>query len=449
LGLDKFLIVRCPECGNTTFYSPRKKAKRHRHRRRCPYCGYRYEVNKNTIIGGPVNSKEAQYIIKKINEQNIFSKRPHSDQIKPMFEKIRADFKKILNTTAKNLHQTNQKDKNFIFFSKRPKNGPTPNPPRPKAQKMRGSEAKFSAEEIGLEIDRAHFHGRFEKPDVFIKLGGNPMEGRIEKDLGFGTIYIYTTGVFDAYIDMSDPMNRRLLEGILRAIEVETGINIVNIEYIDGEATVKIPRYDELGEKIAKTIGPRTKLMWIDYIPKIKLYLESGKVDPNYRIESTNFEPLYNTVQQFTQEQLHIEKSMPVFLIVSDVNQQQLLQIQQQVEQIRKENVAITATLNQLTTLIMNHDERMMQEHQLIMQQNRAILEKMERIAEARSNIEERIINLLQEPKTVNEIASEIGLSYSATYYHLKKLEERGIIQAQQIRTGQRGRPKTRYGVVR
>lgn len=447
MGLDKFLIVRCPECGNTTFYSPRKKSKRHR--RRCPYCGYRYEINKDTIVGGPVNSKEAQFIIKKMNEQNIFSKRPISDQIKPMFEKIRADFKKILNNNSPTDPETHEKDKNFIFFSKRPNNGLTPIPPRPKAQKKREGGGTFSADEIGLEVDRAHFHGRFERPEVFIKLKGDPMKGRIEKELGFGTLYIYTTGVFDAYIDMSDPVNRRFLEGTLRAIEVETGVNIVNMEYIDGEATVRIPRYDELGEKIAKTIGPRTKLMWVDYIPKVKLYLESGKIDPNYRIESTNFEPLYQTVQQFTQEQLHIEKSMPVFLIVSDINQQQLLQVQQQVEQIRKENVAIADTLNQLSTLLMNHDERMIQEHQLIIQQNRSIMEKIERIAEARSNIEKRIIeNLRESPKSVNEIAQEIGLSYSATYYHIKKLEERGILQAEEVRTGRRGRPKRRYGVV-
>jgi len=439
-----YFIVRCPKCGYHTYYSPRGKAKRRR--RRCPYCGYRYSVKNKTIIGGPVDEKEVSFIIKKLNLENSQGDRkPTNDQLRPMFQKIRADFKKIVSEGPSKAFRDDNNFDEELFFLKRP-NGYRGNPPRPKAQGGVADGGEWGPSDIGVEIDRTHFSGRFEGPDVFIKLGGDPLKGVYEKKLGFGTLYIWSTGVFDAYIDLSDPVNRRLLIGVLKAIEVETGCKVKEIEYIDGEATVEVPRYDALGEKIANTVGPRTKLMWIDYIPKLKLYLDKGEPIPFYRIEASNFEPLYKTIYHITREKLHIEKSMPVFLIVSDVNEQQLLQIQQQVEQIHEENRAITEALNQLAVLVMHHDERMIEEHNLIIQQNREILEKMEQIAAASSNIEQEILNTIQDgPKTVAEIASLLNMPYHTVYYHIRNLVARGSIRYEIQRSGRRGRPRKIY----
>ena len=53
----KYLIVKCPNCGNVCAVSIRYKTKQ------CPYCGFRFEVYRAHILAKAKDGKEARELI--------------------------------------------------------------------------------------------------------------------------------------------------------------------------------------------------------------------------------------------------------------------------------------------------------------------------------------------------------------------------------------------------
>lgn len=364
-----------------------------------------------------------------------------------------AEFEKTFNKTGKKESQNILKDKKFMFFLKRPNFGHSFGhrgiPPRPKAQSPK---AQF--EGIEIEIDRVHIWGVFDSPEVYTKLGGDYFTNRLVKDIGFGQIVFYSSGLFDAYLDLSDPLNERIFWSILGAIQEETGCKIVEVKLKEGETTLNVDRYSELGEKIAKAIGEDVKML-ITKGQQVKTYFKEGiPIElSKYRIESSSWAPVYDTFMGYLEGRINLQEAPTIFLLVSPVQEEKINQtlvaiqeiekkVSQLQQQVIEEHKGITAALNSITTYLTNHDIRMIEEHQLILEQNREILRRLDAL-QVPTNFENQILEqITEEPKTISEIANSLGISYHTCYYHIRNLAQRGIIQFEIRRTGRRGRPR-------
>ncbi len=62
--LVKYLIVRCPKCGNVSAVMIGRKTKQ------CPYCGTRFEVYRAQILARARDGKEARELIIKFKQSS-------------------------------------------------------------------------------------------------------------------------------------------------------------------------------------------------------------------------------------------------------------------------------------------------------------------------------------------------------------------------------------------
>lgn len=443
MGKKAYFLVKCPKCGRFTYYAPKKsKHEIKRRRRLCPFCKFRYKLEENkTILAGPFNSDEISFLIRKMNKEYV-DRKPISGSLMPTIQKIIDAYKKTFNLDASEMPERGIKEKNNLFFKNRPNFGHRSIPPRPTAQ---GFE---------IEADRVHIWGYFSGPEVFERLGGDPVLGRLSKNLGFGQIIFYSSGYFDAYIDLSDPLNESLFWAYLRTISRETGCRVVETRVKEGEVTVNVYRESELFDSIQKTLTEDVSML-ITKGRQVKTYFKKGRrVDlDKYRIESSSWGPIYDTIVGYLDGKISLQAEPVIFMILSPVEEKkvdqclvQLQKLEHQINTLEQEHISLINALNQLSVLIMHHDSRMIQEHEAIMHQHREIIGKLERLYFPHNVIEQEIIHILEDrPMTIDEIAAALGMQYHTVYYHIRLMTQRGILNFEYRRTGRRGRPKKVY----
>ncbi|MCD6484573.1 MAG: winged helix-turn-helix transcriptional regulator [Candidatus Odinarchaeota archaeon] len=436
--VKKYFVLRCPKCGMHTFYSP-SSSKVKRRRRTCPYCGTKFEVKEDTIVTGPHTADEVREIISKLNDQNLKKDTYRMTNGHPVFKKIKEVIEKEAEKKAISVENSDPED---IFFEKKSDGHQGYSPMTNDQKDDRAAKAR-----IRPEVDWVQISGHFEKPDVFTYLGGDILEGYVTKNFGFGSITVYSSGAFTIRFDSSDPVNIELLSGFIAAIKKATGAEAYF--NVDGyEATIQIDVDEELGQKITKTMDKEKEatIAWFDIMPYLKVY-RKGRTD-KYRLESSEFKRIIEGINDFIAEKMphsvQRNNTMAV-MIMNPVNDQKLDQIKGDIYGIQQEIGGITAVLDALVTYVTNHSERMTQEHELIIAQNREIIQKLDMLRTVSAELDVMIVNALSEPKTIQELADEIGVSYATCYYHISKLETRGVVTSEFVRSGQRGRPKKVY----
>jgi len=437
----RYLIVKCPKCGMHTFYSPIKKAVRRR--RKCPYCGYKFEIKQNVIISGPHDAQETRQIISNLNAQ--FLKKDHVGMT------IGHSFLKKIGEVVGEKAETSFSGGSDTNFFEKKSDGHQGYPPMTNDQgggvRRGGEGGRGAGVRFRPEVDWVQLSGHFTDPYVFEYLGGDVLKGTVTKNFGFGSITVYSSGAFDIRFDASDPANIEMLNGIIAAIKKATGSEAY-FDVTGYEATIQIDVDEDLGHKITRTLDreQEAQIAWFDIMPYLKVY-RKGRTD-KYRLESSEFKRIIEGINDFIAEKMphsvQRNNTMAV-MIMNPINDRKLDQVQENINGIQQEIVKITEVLDNLVTYVTNHSERMAEEHNLIIQQNREILSKLDSLRTVSTELDNAILRILGEGKSIEEIAAELNVSYSTCYYHLRNLEMKGLVRVSISRTGRRGRPVKKF----
>ncbi len=168
---------------------------------------------------------------------------------------------------------------------------------------------------VEVEVDWVEVPGRFSGPDVYFLLGGDGLKPSRVLNLGeLGSLTVYSTDVYVASINSSNPINLVLFEKLLDVLSELSKTSIREAKVSCFEATFNVKLASLLGEKISKTLDSLgCSSVILGSKPYLKIYFRKGM---GWRFKGKDFGSLIQGLKSFLERKIPMpDISINVFIL--------------------------------------------------------------------------------------------------------------------------------------
>lgn len=423
-----FYLVFCTSCKKYHVY---RYTNATRPRKLCAYCKYKFGIKKENTIGIFDTAKECR------EAHNIISTYRNDHSKKGELNKILKEFKKQL---VEGLSSEKTNFETNIGHS-----------PSPHDQMTTLFDVAKEGARLGVELDRMQLTAHF-PPALYHALDQTDTLERHVIKIAFGTIFVYTSGIVDFSVDLSNELYIAQLEGIFAHFMNLTDVRgSVPIFLHDKEYTITVPHRSIVADKIRSLFGDKMKCAFIDQ--RVKIYEHSGE---GYRIEANSVSDALVMFKQVMSENL--SPGINVLAWNPQVSPDQLQVFEQnldtvadsqdkQVLQQNVHNVVVSEGLSELIYAVQDVKKDNEFSREVLRERDYRITSTLEEtLREKHSTSFDRKCDLImqklaEKALTYAELVIIFKQKQQGLVRYLKALEKQKKIKSISLESGKRGRP--------